>query len=347
MHLRLPLDSGDCWVRNRVQNGRMSADAAPFSLVLGAGGRPGLAYHAGTLLALELHGIRPGDACSITGTSAGAIATALLSVGTDVEDLAAYSVGVAPRDEFKDIEALLRAAERLSMALDGRALFQLADVRRVVSAVAHLRARRLPAALAALVPGLIKISHRFAFLDTLPSSASWGPVWRVVAADIGSRRHVFNAGEVKLSLAVAASCAVPGLFAPVSHEGRHFVDGGVHSTTNADLAIEDGADTVVVLAPMCTRPVGEGPRPLALADVTLANEKREIRAAGKRVVTFRPSPGLRRLMGWNPLSSHRSKAIVAAAFLEAADVLAELGPPRRGRVSATAVSAVSAVSAAA
>ncbi len=324
-----------CSAQNRVPAGRMFADAAPFSLVLGAGGRPGLAYHAGTLLALELHGFRPADACSITGTSAGAITTALLSVGAGVEDLAAHAVGATPREEFQDVEAVLRAAERLSMAIDGRALFQIADVRRLVSAATHLRARRIPAALASLVPGLIKISHRFAFLDALPASAGWRPTWRVVAADIGSRRHVFTAGEAKLSLAVAASCAVPGLFAPVSHEGRRLVDGGVHSTTNADLAAEDGADTVVVVAPMCTRPDGSARRTVAPADITLAREQGLLRDAGQRVVTFRPSPGLRRMMGWNPLSSHRSKAIVAAAFLKAADVLAELGPPRRASLSSS------------
>jgi NTE family protein len=307
----------------------MSADADPHSLVLGAGGRPGLAYHAGTLLALELHGVRTADACSITGTSAGAIVTGLLSVGAQVEDLASYSVGVAPRQEFKEMDTVMRAADRLALALDAAALLQLADVRRYLSFAGHLRARRVPAALASLVPGLIKISHRFAFLDSAVRGCGEPTLWRVVAADSRRRRHVFTAGQAKLSLAVAASCAVPGLFAPVAYEGRRLVDGGVHSTTNADLALEDGADTVVVLAPMCTRPTGDKRRAVSLADVTLAREKRELRAAGKRVVTFRPSPGLRRMMGWNPLSTSRSSAIVAGAFLEAADILAELGPPRR------------------
>jgi predicted acylesterase/phospholipase RssA len=64
-----------------------------FSLVLGAGGRPGLSYHAGTLFALELHGLRVATAVSVTGTSAGSIATAVLAAGATVEDLAAHSVG--------------------------------------------------------------------------------------------------------------------------------------------------------------------------------------------------------------------------------------------------------------
>src|SRR5689334_9881303 len=81
--------------------------APGYSVVLGAGGRPGLAYHSGTLLALELHGFSPLAAVSITGTSAGAIAAAVLAAGGMVEDLAAYSVGATPRTEFQSIAALI------------------------------------------------------------------------------------------------------------------------------------------------------------------------------------------------------------------------------------------------
>ena len=38
--------------------------------------------------------------------------------------------------------------------------------------------------------------------------------------------------------AVEASCAIPGYFTPVTVEGVRYVDGGVHSTTNADLVAE-------------------------------------------------------------------------------------------------------------
>ena len=48
--------------------------------------------------------------------------------------------------------------------------------------------------------------------------------------------------------AVAASCAVPGVWPPVTIGDRRFIDGGVRSTVNADLA--GGADRVVVIAPI-------------------------------------------------------------------------------------------------
>ena len=56
-----------------------------FSLVLGAGGRPGLAFHAGALLALQAHGVPADSAATITGTSAGAIATAIVAAEGAVE----------------------------------------------------------------------------------------------------------------------------------------------------------------------------------------------------------------------------------------------------------------------
>ena len=296
--------------------------------MLGAGGRPGLAYHAGTLLALELHGIRPADAASITGTSAGAIATGLLAAGGVVEDLAAYSVGATPRDEFSATEALIRAAESRWMRVDVRALLQFVDVRRAFAAANHVRSRRLGPALAVLVPGLVEISKRFAFLDAMTPTPEPSTMWRIVAADAVGRRHVLRSGDAPLSLAVAASCAVPGVFTPIQHNGRRLIDGGMHSTTNADLAIEDDSATVIVLAPMCSR-ADERDEVDAASEVALAREIAHLRAVGKRVVTFVPSAELRRRMGWNPLAVKRSKEITAAAFLEASDVLSELTPGRR------------------
>ena len=52
------------------------------------------------------------------------------------------------------------------------------------------------------------------------------------------------------SLALSASCAVPGYFAPVVIQGDTYVDGGIHSPTNADLLAPADLDLVVVVSPM-------------------------------------------------------------------------------------------------
>ena len=101
---------------------------SPFSLVLGAGGRPGLAFHAGTLLALQSHGLAAPSATSITGTSAGAIATAILAAGGTIADLVDYTTATAPREEFRDMGDLIHAADRRRQRIDLAALGRLIEV---------------------------------------------------------------------------------------------------------------------------------------------------------------------------------------------------------------------------
>jgi NTE family protein len=72
----------------------------------------------------------------------------------------------------------------------------------------------------------------------------------ITAVDVNSGQLVVfdrDAG-VPLTLAVAASCAVPMVWPPVTIEGRRYMDGGMRSPTNADLAA--GHDSVLVIAPI-------------------------------------------------------------------------------------------------
>ena len=70
----------------------------------------------------------------------------------------------------------------------------------------------------------------------------------MVDAETGEERVLDRTSGVGLVEAVAASCAVPAVWPPVTIDGRRYIDGGVRSGSNADLAAD--ADTVVVLAPM-------------------------------------------------------------------------------------------------
>jgi NTE family protein len=56
--------------------------------------------------------------------------------------------------------------------------------------------------------------------------------------------------DVPISLAVAASTALPMVYRPVEIKGRHLVDGGLRSTTNVDVAVEAGAEFVIVVNPL-------------------------------------------------------------------------------------------------
>src|SRR5690606_6310250 len=66
-------------------------------------------------------------------------------------------------------------------------------------------------------------------------------------------RYIMGEGEwadVPISRAVAASGALPFVYEPVEIKGREFIDGGILSTTNIDVAIERGAEFVVVINPL-------------------------------------------------------------------------------------------------
>jgi NTE family protein len=70
----------------------------------------------------------------------------------------------------------------------------------------------------------------------------------VVEATTGMRRVLGRSSGVDLVDAVAASSAVPGVWPPVTLDGARYIDGGVWSLTNSDLA--SGHDRVLVLAPI-------------------------------------------------------------------------------------------------
>jgi NTE family protein len=76
----------------------------------------------------------------------------------------------------------------------------------------------------------------------------------VVATDLDTGRSVpFGApgfDHVPISRAVQASAALPGLFAPVEIDGRHFVDGALHKTLHASVALEHGVDLLICINPL-------------------------------------------------------------------------------------------------
>jgi NTE family protein len=123
-----------------------------------------------------------------------------------------------------------------------------------------------------------------------------------------------------LGRAVAASCAIPGYFAPVRIGNVSYFDGGVYSPTNADVLRDELLDFVVVVSPMS---VARGVARSAdaafrfLAHRKLQQEVGRLRARGTPVVTFEPGPRSVPVMGLNAMATNRADRVVQAAFLEA------------------------------
>lgn len=131
--------------------------------------------------------------------------------------------------------------------------------------------------------------RRAVIASRLPEVA-WPKPLQVTAVDAASGKLVVLDAEAGIDLVdgIAASCAVPGIWPPVTLGERRYVDGGVRTTLNADLAA--GADVVVVLAPMGL--AGSGPLTAGLDDA--------LPLLG-RVVAIEPSEDARAAIGANPL----------------------------------------------
>jgi NTE family protein len=153
-----------------------------------------------------------------------------------------------------------------------------------------------------------------------------------------SQRVVFGAPgapQVDVGTAVAASCAIPSYFAPVHIGGQAYVDGGVHSPSNADVVAADRPDIVVVLSPMS---LGRGTATRPRADLAvrlavrryLSREVAGLRRRGAEVVVFQPSPQDLPVMGLNPMQHARTADVLRSAAastrarLEAQPSLVEL-----------------------
>jgi NTE family protein len=106
---------------------------------------------------------------------------------------------------------------------------------------------------------------------------------------------------------VAASCAVPGVWPPVTINGRRWIDGGVRSATNADLAA--GYRRVVIVAPMAG---GTGPIQSAREYAT------RLTADGSHVALITPDRASRTAFGHNTLDPARRAAAARAGLSQAA-----------------------------
>jgi len=317
-------------------------------LVLGGGGVVGQAYHSGVLAVLEHDlGFDARRVDVVVGTSAGSITGTLLRLGVSAGDLAAWTVK-APLSG--DDEVLRHMAETSvpelapftplhllrPPRLPGRHMLQRAVVR-------PWRFRPLAAGLSLLAPGRHDIVEQLAALREVekpgwPERALW--ICAVHRRD--GRRVVFGrpgSPTAPTHLAVAASCAVPGYFAPVEIGGRQYIDGGAHSPTNAALLRGTGLDLVVIVSPMSGPP---GLRPdfyaatRRLSARLLQREVRALEAAGIRTVVFQPGPAEQEVMGDDMMSSDRLDEVIQQAFLAAGARAAE---PEIAEVLRTAVQA--------
>jgi NTE family protein len=206
------------------------------ALVLAGGGVAGIAWMLGVIDGLRRHGLDLADADLIVGTSAGSCAGAIVATGALAE-----AVALQRRPETSEImvpfdgEAYIATLTRLAT--------EAPDPRTALMRIANMDP---------LGPTVSEAERRAVIAARLPVH-DW-PRQRLVVtavdAQAGELVTLDRASGVGLVDAVTASCALPGLWPATNVAGRRYVDGGIRSPTNADLA--DGHDLVVILVPIPT-----------------------------------------------------------------------------------------------
>jgi NTE family protein len=204
------------------------------ALVLGGGGTAGIAWETGILAGLAESGVDLLDADLVVGTSAGAAVAAQVTSGLPLPTLLARQVDPAQQNAeltpTVDVPAVLEGYGEISE--------QATDL------VDMLRRTGKLALSSPTVPEEARIR---VITDRLPVPAWPARPLRITAVDAATGEFVVFDRDSGVSLvdAVAASCAVPGVWPTVTIGGRRYMDGGVRSTENADVAA--GYDKVLVV----------------------------------------------------------------------------------------------------
>lgn len=317
-----------------------SSSARPrVGLVLAGGGISGYGFHTGALHALaETTGWEPSTADIIVGTSSGSIAAALLRAGLTPGDMRARVLATGPGAE----------TEEMLSSLVGFEVFEWpqprwgADAYSMVTAELGrpLRGESLRAGhvLIGLLPeGRVSTEPLRSLIEPLhPDGWPDRRLWIPVTDEQSGERVVFGrypSSAPDVATAVQASCAIPGYFAPVEHDGRRYIDGGVGAADNADLLVGQDLDVVVICSPMSIDAFE-----LPLSPVTSALRVYPRRKLGVSVqaleddgtvtIVLEPDRALGATMGWTAMARRRLRRVVEASEIHVADQLAAMPEER-------------------
>lgn len=236
--------------------------------VLGGGGISGIAWQTGLLAGLADEGIAVSADAIIIGTSAGAVVGANIASGTSAAEL--YDRQVAG------------VTQKPSAALGFGAVLALVSAH--LGAGSPQRAAQRIGRLALSADACDPADYRSSIEARLVAHDWTAADLRLTAVDVasGELRVFTRADRVSLVDAVGASCAVPMSVSPVEIDGNHYMDGGMRSTLNLDLAPGDGP--VFALAPSTA----------ALGPWARISRQRRSLDAGRRVeVVYRDSASRR------------------------------------------------------
>lgn len=268
-------------------------DATTRAVVLGGGGATGIAWLSGVIAGLRDLGVDPGIADTIIGTSAGSVVGTQLRLDRSKEETDTFLAGFL---DHEPLNGLGRIGPNEAFAFVRGALHpDGGSGRRLVGSIST-RART---------------GDEESFIDLVAGDLRdqpWPAAHLLITAidvDNGAPVVFHRDSDVPLDRAVAASCSVPGVFPSIRINDRRYMDGGVRSVANVDLAA--GHDRVLVLAPI---PYSFGRR---------ANPAQQARAlwARSRTLTVTPDLATQRAVGLNFLDVRRTRPAYEAGRAQA------------------------------
>jgi NTE family protein len=252
----------------------------------------GIGWQSGLIAGFVQGGVDLGRADFVLGTSAGSFVGARLVLGGETAALAEpfladrpEAIGAGgPKPDLTELLAMIAEAQ----AGTGNPAAARAKIG------AYARASKTMAE-----DDYLRLFGR-AFAE-LPQDAWPERPFACTAVDAqdGSFQLWTRQSRVGLPRAVASSCSVPGVFPPVTLDGRQYMDGGIRSVTNADLAA--GYDIVVVVAVVAT---------------VLQDEVESLQHGGATVVTVTPDEASMIAFGPNLMDDSRRAEAARAGLAQ-------------------------------
>lgn len=280
------------------------------ALVLGGGGPVGIAWETGLVAGLAEGGVDVRHADFILGTSAGSVVGSQLAAGRTPAEML--------QSEFAYAEKA-KEAQAASVAGGGKA----PDLSFLMSIMSRRPpGQEMPKEL------ILELCQQALAAETVSEEVflagfplpemPWPEKFACTTIDAETGEFLLWTKDTAapLRLAVPSSCSVPTIFPPITIDGRRYIDGGMRSGTNADMAKDHGKVVIVAVAPPAFAP---------MMQPGLDREMAIIRDHGGESLLIIPDAGSGEAFGMNLMDSSNREAIARAGFAQGQAEAARVG----------------------